>query len=206
MNLCPLCSSIGEHFHKEEFFLCPTCKAIFKNKNLLLDELKEKERYELHSDDLLDEGYQQFVSPIINSVFKDFKITDCGLDFGTGQSQIIAKLLQKNRYDVDVYDPYFAPLKENLNKKYEYITACEVIEHFNEPKKEFELLKSMLKEHGKLYCMTHLYDETIDFSKWYYKNDSTHIFIYQKETIKYIQEMFGFSSYFIDKRLIILSL
>jgi hypothetical protein len=203
MSLCPLCNSKGELFYKEEFFLCPTCGGIFKNPEFLLDETKEKERYELHSDDASDFGYQQFVSPIVKSVVRDFKTTDSGLDFGTGQSQIVAKLLQNEGYALKVYDPYFAPIEGNLEKKYDYITACEVIEHFNHPKKEFTLLSFLLRKNGKLYCMTHLYDESIDFAKWYYKNDTTHIFIYQKETIEYIKNSFGFSDFGIDKRLIV---
>jgi Methyltransferase domain len=62
------------------------------------------------------------------------------------------------------------------------------MEHLHDPLKEFGLLKSLLKPQGKLYCMTHLYDESIDFAKWYYKNDKTHVCIYQKETVKFLQE------------------
>ena len=116
MSQCPLCSSYGEPFYKDEFFICPKCKGIFKNPKLLLDEEKEKERYELHSDDASDHGYQQFVSPIVKSVIRDFKTTDSGLDFGTGQSQIVAKLLQNEYYDVKVYDPFFARLKKIYKK------------------------------------------------------------------------------------------
>ncbi len=50
--------------------------------------------------------------------------------------------------------------------------------------------------------MTHLYDENIDFEKWYYKNDPTHVFIYQEKTIEYIAKEFGFSSFCIENRLI----
>lgn len=205
MSLCPLCNSKGELFYKEEFFQCSTCGGIFKNQELLLDAQNEKERYELHSDDTNDLGYQKFVSPIINEVIKDFTHDDIGLDFGTGQSQIVARLLGDKNYNLKVYDPFFAPIVENLQQKYDYITSCEVIEHFNNPHKEFTLLKSLLKEGGKLYCMTHLYDESIDFSKWYYKNDVTHIFIYQAKTVAFIKNHFGFSDFTIDKRLIILS-
>jgi len=205
MSLCPLCGSKSELFFKDEFYQCPTCAGIFKNQAFLLDAKDEKERYELHSDDVNDLGYQKFVSPITQSVLNDFTKDADGLDFGSGNSQIVATVLQDNGYNVKVYDPFFAPIVENLQQKYDYITSCEVIEHFNNPHKEFTLLKSLLKEDGKLYCMTHLYDESIDFSKWYYKNDPTHIFIYQAKTVAFIKNHFGFSDFAIDKRLIILS-
>ncbi len=203
MNNCPLCGSFGKPFYEDQFFVCSKCEGIYKNRVLLLDQTKEKERYTLHSDDPNDSGYQKFVSPIINSVLADFTTNDLGLDFGTGQSQIIATILQSKQLNIKVYDPYFAPFKENLLQQYNFITACEVIEHFNDPKKEFLLLDSLLQRGGKLYCMTHLYDETIDFEKWYYKNDTTHIFIYQKNTMRYIQNHFHFQDLFIDKRLVV---
>lgn len=205
MSLCPLCSSQSELFYNDEFFLCPTCGGIFKNQELLLDAKDEKERYELHSDDVNDLGYQKFVSPITTNVFNDFKKENCGLDFGSGNSKIVATVLENESYNVKVYDPFFAPILENLKEKYDYITSCEVIEHFNNPQKEFALLQSLLKEGGKLYCMTHLYDESIDFSKWYYKNDPTHIFIYQAKTVEFIKNHFGFSDATIEKRLIVWS-
>ena len=76
------------------------------------------------------------------------------------------------------------------------------MEHFYHPKKEFELLSSLLQPKGKLYCMTDLWDKSIDFHKWYYKNDQTHVFIYHEETIRWIQKEIGFSKVTISERLI----
>jgi hypothetical protein len=53
--------------------------------------------------------------------------------------------------------------------------------------------------------MTHLYDSTINFEKWYYRNDATHVFIYQADTIQFIHKELGFSNVEIDKRLITFS-
>ena len=60
------------------------------------------------------------------------------------------------------------------------------------PKMEFRSLKNMLNQKGKLYCMTDIYGESINFSKWYYKNDPTHVFFYHKNTVHWIQKEFGF--------------
>ena len=73
-------------------------------------------------------------------------------------------------------------------------------------KKEFELLKSLLKPNGKLYCMTDLFSDTIDFEKWYYKNDETHVFFYQSETFQWIKELLNFSKVTVINRLIIFEL
>ena len=49
--------------------------------------------------------------------------------------------------------------------------------------------------------MTLLYEPSIDFSKWFYKDDITHVFFYQKETVSFIAN--AFKSYTVNKRLII---
>jgi hypothetical protein len=41
-----------------------------------------------------------------------------------------------------------------------------------------------------------------DFDSWYYKADPTHVFLYQKETLHWIKDYFGFSGIIIDGRLI----
>lgn len=202
IDICPLCETKGNFFYKESFFLCPNCQGIFKNRDALLEEAKEKERYLLHSDDGDELGYQKFVYPLLDVVLKDIPKEARGLDFGTGKSQIVAKMLQKYDYKIDLYDPFFYPNREVFDQKYHFITACEVIEHFYHPAKEFFLLKSLLHTKGRLYCMTHLYDENIDFAKWYYKNDTTHVFIYQKETIAYIKNQFLFEDFKIEGRVI----
>jgi hypothetical protein len=51
--------------------------------------------------------------------------------------------------------------------------------------------------------MTHVYNETIDFENWYYKNDETHVIFYQQETIQWIAQQLGFSKFSINNRLII---
>ncbi|MEF8835931.1 MAG: methyltransferase domain-containing protein, partial [Candidatus Thermoplasmatota archaeon] len=78
----------------------------------------------------------------------------------------------------------------------------EVIEHFHDPKTEFNRLKDLLLPNGRLYCMTYIYTDDIDFDSWGYKSDFTHAFLYQQETFEWIKENFGFSSLNIDGRLI----
>ena len=159
-------------------------------------------RYEEHNNDVNDEKYQQFVSPITSAILKTHSAEDLGLDFGAGTGPVISKVLKDNNYSIFQYDPFFHKYPELLNNKYGYIACCEVIEHFYNPHKEFSLLKKLLKKDAILYCMTDLYDESIDFHTWYYKNDPTHVFIYQKHTIHWIQEEFEFSNVKIEGRLI----
>ena len=67
MPICPLCQNISEPFYKDEFYECLCCGGIFRPKEKLLDEEKEKERYDSHTNNSDDLGYQNFVSPITNA-------------------------------------------------------------------------------------------------------------------------------------------
>ena len=205
MPICPLCNSNSKAFYKEEFYECSKCKGIFRPAEKLLDNEKEKQRYESHTNDSDDLGYQNFVLPITSSVLKEYKKEDLGLDFGCGKDSPIVKVLRQKEYQIFEYDPYFFDDKKLLEEKYDYIACCEVIEHFYNPKKEFELLKKLLKEDGVLYLMTGIYNDNIDFSKWWYKNDLTHVFIFQEETFEWIEKEFAFKDMKIEKNFIRLS-
>lgn len=206
-QICPLCSHEASLFYKnaDNYFQCGECHSLFVDTKKRPDMEQEKERYELHSDDVEDKGYQNFVSPMTSAVMKDYSKESRGLDFGAGIGPIISKVLQDAGWSIKQYDPFFHNYPELLREKYDYIACCEVVEHFYHPHKELRLLKSLLDEGAKLYIMTDLYDESIDFSKWYYKNDMTHVFFYTKESFKWIQKEFGFKSLEIQKRLVILS-
>lgn len=200
---CPLCGNSGKAFFKDEFFECINCKGIFRNSDSFPDYNSEKSRYEEHNNDVCDPGYQKFVSPATSFVMNNFKAQDSGLDYGCGPGPVVAKVLMDNNYNIEQFDPFFKNDEKLLKEKYDYIVCCEVIEHFHQPKEEFRKLKEMLKEDGKLVCMTHIYTPDIPFDNWYYKNDQTHVFIYQKETIEFIAEYFNFSSVAIDKKLVV---
>jgi SAM-dependent methyltransferase len=202
MELCPLCHKTGEAFYKNIFYICKECFGIFRSKKDYPAPEKEKARYELHQNDVNDAGYKQFVSPITTTVFNSFTPENIGLDFGAGPGSVISKILRDRRYNIKLYDPFFHNFPELLNEKYDYIVCCEVIEHFHNPDKEFRLLKKLLKPLGCLYCMTHIYNMEMDFKKWYYKNDFTHVYIYQEQTLEWIKMKYGFSEMKIDNRMI----
>ena len=199
---CPLCKHSGEWF-LDSFYECKNCKALYRHIDDYTSHDKEKERYEEHNNDVNDLAYQKFVSPISNYVLEHFSSTDSGLDFGSGTGPVISKVLTDKGYSIKQYDPFFANFPELLTQKYDYIVCCEVMEHFHNPDKEILQLRAMLNPDGALICMTHLYDDTIEFRNWYYKNDPTHVFIYRKPTINYITKKFNFSSSKIDGRRVV---
>ena len=199
---CPLCDQYGEIFYGDSHFCCNGCSGIFVAPDFHPSPEEERKRYEEHVNDVTDVRYQNFVSPITNAVKNNFFINSLGLDFGSGTGPVISKVLGDSGYKLLQFDPYFCNDTYALQLKYDYIVCCEVIEHFHSPSKEFDLLKNLLKPNGHLYCMTHLYDNKIDFDNWYYKNDNTHVFIYQRETMMKIKDQYKFSSLIIEDRLI----
>ena len=166
---------------------------------------QQKNRYLLHQNHLEDQGYLDFVSPILETVRSGYATDAVGLDFGCGHTPVISQVLKSENYKIDIYDPVFYPEKVFLGKTYDFIICCEVMEHFQEPKKEFDLLAQLLKPSGNLICMTSVYSEDIDFSSWYYKNDPTHVFLYRKETLDFISQRFGFSRVKVHGSLVIFS-
>lgn len=204
-SLCNCTTSLFSEFKQRLYYKCNNCEAILLHPEHYMSFENEEKHYSFHNNDVEDQGYQNFVSPITSGILNSFTKEDFGLDFGAGTGSAISKVLQDNNYQIKQYDPYFHNYPELLNNQYDYIACCEVIEHFHHPAKEFNLLRKLLKPNGKLFCMTHLFDNSINFEQWYYKNDHTHVFMYQKETIEYIAKQFGFSEFSINNRLIIFS-
>ncbi len=204
---CPLCDGKGDFFQKHEgrfFYLCRKCCGVFLDRKHYPDLDAEKKRYMEHNNDVEDIRYQEFVSPIVQSVLFDFTPQHQGMDFGAGTGPVISKLLQDKGYDIVQYDPFFYDEPQLLQKKYDYIACCEVIEHFHYPYREFNRLKNLLEPRGRLYCMTEMFYPEMDFQRWYYKTDPTHVFFYQKKTFSWIKEHVGFNDFQIKGRLIIM--
>jgi hypothetical protein len=202
---CPLCDTLSPSFYHDtqRYCKCPACCGIFVIPEDLPQKYEEKQRYELHDTNTQDKGYRKFVAPITSRVLHDYTPEAKGLDYGAGTSAIISAVLEEHHYTIHNYDPYFHPNTQLLGQKYDYITSCEVIEHFYRPKEEFARLKNMLRNGGRLYLMTDIYDGR-DFGSWYYKNDPTHVFLYTKETFEWIAKRYGFQNLYIENRFVLL--
>ena len=209
MKPCLLChsESTAPFFegNSQQFLKCSICGTVYRDPNQFISAEAEKERYLTHNNDIEDERYQQFVSPITSAVIKDYSCEAVGLDFGAGTGPVIAKILKDRGFRIRLYDPFFHPDKEVMNQLYDFIVCCEVIEHFHKPLEEFKLLKSLLKAEGKLYCMSDLLVDRSDFGRWYYKDDPTHVLFYSAENLNWIKRALGFANVRIDGRLIIFS-
>jgi hypothetical protein len=193
---CPLCQSIRERnaveVFRRTFYQCDLCDLFFADPSEHLSPDEEKKRYETHNNDVNDLKYQEFVRPLVEAVIDRCRGKEKGLDFGAGTGPVVAKLLGHAGFPVDLYDPFFWPDSEALQKKYDFIATSEVVEHFGNPAKEFALLSSLLESKGVLAIMTLLHSAETHFPSWYYLKDPTHICTYSFKTFSWIKEKFEF--------------
>jgi len=205
---CTLCESKTALFSEHQgraFYVCDCCGVVLLHPDFYLNSAQEKERYDLHSDDVTAEGYQNFVKPITDDVAKYFTVEHQGLDFGCGKTEIVKYVLEQQGFNIQGFDPFYFNDKELLTKKYHYITSCEVIEHLYRPREVFQQLFELLQPNGKLFLKTSLYSMDLDFGKWWYKNDPTHVTLYTKKTLEFLKGFYGFKSLNIHKKHIVLS-
>jgi cyclopropane fatty-acyl-phospholipid synthase-like methyltransferase len=195
---CILCAHPAQLYFldektKHDYFHCAQCDLRFLNPEQRPNPAQEKARYELH--DVQNVEYENYLKPVATWVKAHCQPGAQGLDFGCGKRPVLAQLLAKNDYRVTSYDPYFYPDKTYSEKKFDFIVAVEVAEHFYSPAKEFTHLKSLLTANGGLGIVTALYTNNIDFNSWYYRRDPTHVCFYSAATFKWICHALGFSSY-----------
>jgi hypothetical protein len=111
-----------------------------------------------------------------------------GLDFGSGPGPTLSLMLEEKGHHVELYDKFYASRDSIFNKRFDFITATEVIEHLRDPMLEFKRLSSCLRVNGYFAIMTHLLTEETDFSNWYYKKDPSHIGFFNKQSLAYLSK------------------
>ena len=198
-EICRLCGDKTNPFFGDEFFHCENCKGISRKLTSLPNAEAEKKRYDLHKNSPND-GYEKFISPLINYVLKNISTEKNGLDYGSGPNSILSTILIEKKYTVYKFDPFYENDSTVLQNTFDFIIACEVIEHFHYPQNEFKKLKQKLNQKGEILIMTHLYDFSINFENWYYKNDFTHVFFYTTETFEWIKKQYDFNELEINNR------
>jgi len=207
-NACRLCKSTKNSLSvkgldERSYYFCEKCYLINVDRKYLLDKQAEKDRYLTHQNGIQFDGYVNFlrraVNPALNFIQKDM----VGLDYGCGPVPTLSKLLNREGYACDDYDPFF--INHDLKRKFGFIFSTEVFEHFFYPDQEIRKLRSLLCEDGILIIMTERWKNPDHFSKWYYARDNSHVCFYHSRTFSYICEKFGFEKLFDDgQRVVIL--
>lgn len=191
---CRLCQSINTEFvyyqkqFDRNFFRCLNCDMYFAEQISLLSPTDEKRRYSQHENSKKDPGYVAFLSRLLDPVLARVKQSDQGLDFGSGPYPMLQEIAMERGYQMQIYDPFYAPNPSVLKQKYDFITSCEVVEHFHSPKESFSALVNQLKPEAFLGIMTSILYPNIEFSSWHYIRDDTHVCFYTPKTMLWIAE------------------
>lgn len=199
---CPLCKQSNSKLYFEyqkadrlfNYFECNHCSLVFMDKKTLLKPAVESLRYEHHKNDVRTPGYEKFLRELINPVLERVSKTSFGLDYGSGPYPMLSELVHEDGYQIEIYDPFFANDKSKLDSQYDFITCCEVAEHFYHPNEEFHKLHGLLKENGILGIRTGIMTSEINFKSWFYKEDDTHVVFYTPKSINWICEQFQFEN------------
>lgn len=192
---CPLCGGRGPTPHAvvsdASYHRCPDCALVFADPSARLGPTEERGRYETHENDPSDPRYRAFLDRLAAPLALHLAPGAEGLDYGSGPGPTLSIMLEERGFPMSVYDPFFAPDPTVLTRTYDFVTCTETLEHFFEPGRELARLDRLLRPGGWLGVMTGVLTDDIDFERWWYVRDPTHVAFYHARTLEWISERFG---------------
>jgi hypothetical protein len=201
---CILCSCDANEVVQNQFrpsalyYYCRNCDLIFLDPSFRLSETSEKQRYQLHQNSILNDGYLKFLEPVVSCIEKYFrpKLEEnekiFGLDYGSGPSLVLSNILSGKGFAMNAYDPFFRTDKNVLNRQYHFVVSTEVFEHFCWPGAQIQEIVSLLNVGASLFILTQSHQGTDQFRSWWYPKDTTHVCFYSFKTFKWICKTFEF--------------
>lgn len=192
---CPVCRSDRTLAFIQvdglDYWRCPRCLATFLDPAQRPDRKKEKAEYDRHQNLPDDPGYRRFLSRLADPLLERLAPGSAGLDFGCGPGPALALMLVEAGHRMQLYDPFFHPDRTALERRYDFITCTEVVEHLHDPAAVFELLDGCLRPGGWLGIMTRFQTDDSRFANWHYRRDPTHVVFYRPETFAWLGQRWG---------------
>ncbi len=187
---CRLCTKAGAELFcrdgRRHYYRCKQCLLVFVPPMQLLSAVAEKAEYDLHQNDPDDPGYRRFLGRLFEPLQARLPPSSHGLDFGCGPASALPVMLAEAGHSVALYDRFYAPDRAVLQRRYDFITATEVVEHLHRPGAELRQLWALLRPGGVLALMTKLVVDGEAFARWHYKNDPTHVVFFSRETFAWL--------------------
>lgn len=193
------------------YHTCKKCDGIFLDSSFFLSKSEQKKRYEKHNNSLSDNGYKNFLKAFIDPVlnFSDVSSIICNckemkiLDYGSGPEPALIQLLNEYKVndmlpkttEIRGWDPFFAPNEFFYSQGAFLVTCLEVVEHFETPKVDMQKLSSCCAKNGYVAIGTELIpdNDVAKFSKWWYRQDKTHVSFFSKKALITLAENVGLS-------------
>lgn len=151
----------------------------------------ERAHYDTHENSPDDPAYRRFLGRLEEPLADRLRQPCHGLDFGCGPGPTLSVMLRERGHRVSLYDCYFAADETVLQQRYQFVTATEVVEHLSRPGQVLDQLWSLLEPGGWLGLMTAVLDDGVDFSRWYYRRDPTHIAFFTRESFLWLGRHWG---------------
>jgi hypothetical protein len=217
---CSLCISddLKQVYHEfvkdRRFFKCGNCDLIFVPVADHISNENEKNRYQKHQNSIADNGYRDFLMNVVTPICELVPFQDRNqlkiLDYGSGPSPELGKILTEQGFNITNFDPYFCNDPNIFNNKWDLIVSVEVWEHFRNPKYEIHKIISLLKDYKFMVVMTQLHTQSAEsdildsFSNWSYPKDATHIAFYSEKTMRHIANIQSLDCKFLPNSVMIL--
>ena len=201
---CPLCLYTDTRpFHKggkasayRDFFQCGECDLVFVPRSQLLDAAGQKARYLQHNNDVDDPAYRDFLGRMYYALRPYLKPGTRGLDYGAGPGPALQRMMIEDGFEAYTYDIFFYPDKAVISTTYDFVTCTETAEHFDDPRREFDALDSLMRSSGWLGVMTGMLERWDEFPGWYYHRDPTHVNFFSKSTMQWIARHYNWGACF----------
>ena len=173
------------------YWRCGWCEATFLDPEHRPARMQERAYYLQHENDVADERYRQFLEKLARPLLDRLAPGRDGLDYGCGPGPALAAMLREAGHRVRLYDPFFYPDPEVLERSYDFIACSEAAEHFHRPAEEFAALDRLLRPGGWLAVMTCFQTDDARFANWHYRRDPTHVVFYRATTLRRIADRYG---------------
>lgn len=191
---CPLCFSdscvLFVQDERREYWQCTKCGLIHVPPRYHLSSDQERSRYALHNNHPDNTSYLEYLEHYVQLVQRLPMTNPRILDFGCGEHAVLTSLFQQRGFDCVGHDPLYGIKKPD--GAFDIVLMGEVFEHFRQPGKELERIRGILSKGGYAVIRTRMYpSEKESFSKWWYKEDSTHISFANQDSIKHVGRVLG---------------
>ncbi|SEG48533.1 class I SAM-dependent methyltransferase [Billgrantia desiderata] len=197
MPTCPLCACPhSRHFHRDarrDYYRCDNCRLVFVPPEQRLSPEQERAVYDQHQNRPDDPGYRRFLSRLFEPLQHRLAPGASGLDFGAGPGPTLSLMFEEAGHPMAIYDPFYAPDASVLERRYDFITATEVVEHLFAPGRELARLAALLPSGGWLGLMTKRVTGEEAFARWHYILDPTHVCFFSEASFEWLAAQLGMS-------------
>ncbi|MDT8409537.1 MAG: class I SAM-dependent methyltransferase [Wenzhouxiangellaceae bacterium] len=176
-----------------KYWRCAVCLCTFVDPWQRPGQSVEKREYDQHCNDVEDPRYRRFLSRLARPLLARLGPSKSGLDYGCGPGPALAAMLTEAGHELKLWDPIYQPDRSVFERRYDFISCTEVVEHMHEPAVEFARIDTLLKPGGWLAIMTQFQTDDARFERWHYRRDPTHVIFYREQTFGWLAEKLGWT-------------